>query len=452
MGGYQEFALRHRVRRKMVLVGSNDGQLHVFDAGRYSATVDDLTRSDPDYFNCFDDAGDRVQPVPVIADERFDNGTGHELFSFVPRACMDDLPKLPGSTPHRYSVDSSVAVGDVDIGPVETVARPAGRTSSAAGAPWWSAGFAGAAAATTPSTSPSRTGSRRRASAPSTASSAPPRRRTGRRRLRAPLPRRPGDRRPDDRRLRPPRLPDRALGARGHLGREPGRRARPGRHLVDPGARPDPGLRRLRLGLRPFRPRTTASRIAGSPSSAAASTRRPPFSGPGAGSFLYMVDVATGETIYKEELDGMAPSDPAVVDTDQDGYLDRIYIGTTAGPLYKVNLRSIPRLRDVQVSPGPGQPHGDRPPHQHRRRRRPGVASVRDLRHRRAADLLPAVGDLRRGAGPVRDRLRHRRPGRPVVGRPADRALLRLPRQGAGARRREPAATPRISDRSASTT
>jgi hypothetical protein len=56
------------------------------------------------------------------------------------------------------------------------------------------------------------------------------------------------------------------------------------------------------------------------------------------GNWLYMVDVETGQAIYKRKLEGAAPSAPAVIDTDRDGLQDRIYIGTTAGILYKVDL------------------------------------------------------------------------------------------------------------------
>ncbi len=56
------------------------------------------------------------------------------------------------------------------------------------------------------------------------------------------------------------------------------------------------------------------------------------------GNFLYMIDVETGQPIYKRELQGSAPSDPAAVDTDQDGYLDRVYLGTTAGFMYRLDL------------------------------------------------------------------------------------------------------------------
>jgi Tfp pilus tip-associated adhesin PilY1 len=73
------------------------------------------------------------------------------------------------------------------------------------------------------------------------------------------------------------------------------------------------------------------------------------------GNYLYMVDVETGRVIYKRRLDGSAPSEPAAVDTDQDGYLDRIYIGTTKGFLYRVDLGAdssgeVPGLEQVSTT------------------------------------------------------------------------------------------------------
>jgi hypothetical protein len=69
---------------------------------------------------------------------------------------------------------------------------------------------------------------------------------------------------------------------------------------------------------------------------------------PQRGDFLYMIDVETGKVLYKRKLcsphggscptGGAAASDPAAVDVDQDGYLDRVYIGTTGGFLYRVDL------------------------------------------------------------------------------------------------------------------
>lgn len=56
------------------------------------------------------------------------------------------------------------------------------------------------------------------------------------------------------------------------------------------------------------------------------------------GDFLYIVDIETGKMLYKRHLRGATPGAPAAVDTNQDGILDRIYIGTTEGLMYRVNV------------------------------------------------------------------------------------------------------------------
>jgi hypothetical protein len=56
------------------------------------------------------------------------------------------------------------------------------------------------------------------------------------------------------------------------------------------------------------------------------------------GNFIYMIDMETGETLYKRSVVGAVAAEPAAVDTDFDGYLDTIYIGTSLGRLYRVNL------------------------------------------------------------------------------------------------------------------
>ncbi len=65
---------------------------------------------------------------------------------------------------------------------------------------------------------------------------------------------------------------------------------------------------------------------------------------PQSGTWLYMVDIETGEAIYKRQLEGAAPSAPAAVDINNDGYIDVVYIGTTAGYMYKVDLLSAQPL------------------------------------------------------------------------------------------------------------
>jgi hypothetical protein len=69
------------------------------------------------------------------------------------------------------------------------------------------------------------------------------------------------------------------------------------------------------------------------------------------GNFLYIIDVETGEAIYKFPVLGAAASEPAAVDTDFDGYLDTIYIGTSLGLLYRANLEALDEDQDDSTPP-----------------------------------------------------------------------------------------------------
>ncbi|BCR03311.1 hypothetical protein DESUT3_03800 [Desulfuromonas versatilis] len=64
---------------------------------------------------------------------------------------------------------------------------------------------------------------------------------------------------------------------------------------------------------------------------------------------IYILDVADGTLIQRIYLDsdpagigGVPSGQPAVVDSDGNGYIDRLYIGTDKGRLYKVNLADNP--------------------------------------------------------------------------------------------------------------
>ena len=61
-------------------------------------------------------------------------------------------------------------------------------------------------------------------------------------------------------------------------------------------------------------------------------------SNPKKGNWLYMVDIETGQPIYKRRLTGAVVADPAAVDLDVDGFLDVLYVATSAGFVYKVNI------------------------------------------------------------------------------------------------------------------
>ena len=58
------------------------------------------------------------------------------------------------------------------------------------------------------------------------------------------------------------------------------------------------------------------------------------------GNFIYMVDIETGKLIYKKRVIGSIPADITTVDSNGDTYIDRLYFGTTAGFLYKVQLEA----------------------------------------------------------------------------------------------------------------
>ena len=114
--GYRCFFERQRLRRKLLLIGANDGQLHVLDAGRFRGhDTSDAT----DYFTK-QDLVDRVKGVTDPTDHgSFDNGTGLELFSYIPRSVMRSLADQSGTQQkHYFSVDGNVTVADVFIDPL----------------------------------------------------------------------------------------------------------------------------------------------------------------------------------------------------------------------------------------------------------------------------------------------------------------------------------------------
>ena len=94
---YASFARFHRYRRKTVFVESNDGFLHAFDAGVW----------------------DRDAHFP----QAFDLGTGQEIFAYAPKGIMKlKFPGLLRFPPQaQYFTDGSPALGDVFIGPTDSL-------------------------------------------------------------------------------------------------------------------------------------------------------------------------------------------------------------------------------------------------------------------------------------------------------------------------------------------
>ena len=96
LNGYREFTRKHFWRRKMLVVAANDGQVHFFDSG-IRTTV--------------------IEPTSGEVLERFTDGTGTELFSYTPRLVMPLVTHQATNSKHVYSLDGNLATGDVYIDP-----------------------------------------------------------------------------------------------------------------------------------------------------------------------------------------------------------------------------------------------------------------------------------------------------------------------------------------------
>jgi hypothetical protein len=116
---YSWFANRNLCRRIMAVVGSNDGQLHAFDAGVFEG--DDcklnLPADAPDRNDSADDDG---------IEGEYNYGSGRELFSFIPNAMMPVVKELSEVTEltEQYGVDGNPRVADVFIDPLPTAGVP----------------------------------------------------------------------------------------------------------------------------------------------------------------------------------------------------------------------------------------------------------------------------------------------------------------------------------------
>ncbi|HET9225934.1 MAG TPA: hypothetical protein VFR31_04665, partial [Thermoanaerobaculia bacterium] len=310
--GYQCFALEHTRRRKMLVVGSNDGQLHFFDAGVWDGTR-----------------------------KQFNDGTGTELFSYIPRMALPIVRDLAEGSRQIFGVDATPRLDDVFLD-----ARHNGtpnpderewRTVLVGGFREGGAKDGGSRITDFVSgyyaldiTQPDQLDAE-------------------------------GD--PVDRRVVPSclatdnqpvtgcgTLPFPALlweftdSVAGSFLDEDGN-DQP--DLGQTWSAPTIGRIRVREG-----PNTVVKFVAifggGMDADSKPSPKR--------GNWLYMVDMETGRAIYKQRLSGSAPADPAALDVDLDGFLDAVYIGTTAGLLYKVDLRTIPALDPVNLAVGAGMP------------------------------------------------------------------------------------------------
>jgi len=110
---YTYFSNANLCRRVMIFAGADDGQLHAFDAGMFQGT-------------------DCQLPLPANAPGRddladldgtsgaYDYGTGRELFSFIPQAMMPVIKELSEieELTTEYGVDGTMRVADVFLDPI----------------------------------------------------------------------------------------------------------------------------------------------------------------------------------------------------------------------------------------------------------------------------------------------------------------------------------------------
>jgi len=320
--GYRCFFHKHRCRRKMVFVGSNDGQLHVFDSGQFD-TQD--TNGNP-----LDCSASLLEPQGL-----FDNGTGKELFSFVPRPMLAKLRQFATSTSQDWAVDGTVKVDDVFIDPTHsgtpTAADREWRTVLVGGYREGGIGYY-ALDVTQPDTLNAKLVPQPTNGYVPSCSGDPS------------LPSSCG----------PLAFPSELWEFQDTWDEDPATsvgRGFPdlaktwsvpamGRILVCEGSNCDPTANPNDLkdhyvaifggGLDP------------------GDSAKPFFQR--SGNYIYMVDIETGQAIYKQRVDGSVPSELAAVDTDQNGYLDTIYFGTTAGYIYKVDLSTPAVLADTTIT------------------------------------------------------------------------------------------------------
>lgn len=297
VNNYRDYFAKHELRRKMLVVGANDGMLHAFDAGQY----------DP-------------------ATEKFDNGTGKEIFAYIPRSLLKTVKDLTTGSVHQWGVDGTVTVGDVFIDPRHSGAPTASERE------WRTVVFGGlreggsayyALDITQPDVLKTVGETENVPDADS-----------------GYVPSCGGDSGFSESACGPIPFPaalweftDSVLAADGTWTRlnEDNNKVQ---DLGDTWSVPNVGRIRITEGG------ATVDKYVMIFGGGLDKDNKTAVSGADfvRGNWLYMVDIETGKAIYKRQLDGSVPAEPAAVDTDQDGYLDRIYVGTTRGKMYRVDL------------------------------------------------------------------------------------------------------------------
>ena len=99
---YQTFYSDHAHRRKILYVGGNDGTLHAFDVGVYNGDQSTYTPNDPNKSVC-----------PLCG--KYDFGSGREIFAYAPRAGLNKIYDLAHTIDYNWTIDGPPSVDDVYI-------------------------------------------------------------------------------------------------------------------------------------------------------------------------------------------------------------------------------------------------------------------------------------------------------------------------------------------------
>jgi hypothetical protein len=334
--GYAAFARQHRFRRKVLFVGANDGALHAFDIGTPHVTGTSPNRQ-----------------------WSFDSGSGNEIFAYVPRMVLPKLVtqsagakaenqettvEVEGTKPATYMVDGTVSLGDVFIQPnVAGVppTTPEWRTVLIGGLREGGRGYY-ALDVTQPDT---LTPALERPDDPSSIAASIPAptsqyvpsclnaSTTGCGPVPYPTPLWEfADDCPVVSNCTGPACVmqpcDEDANGQPDLG-DTWSTARIGRILVCDGNNCNPAST----------PNNLVDKWV-----AVFGGGNDPTRNNARGNYLYMVDIQTGQVLYKRQLQGSVPSDVAAADLNQDGYIDTLYVGTTLGYMYKVDISSPAKL------------------------------------------------------------------------------------------------------------
>ncbi|MEO8197723.1 MAG: hypothetical protein ABI689_13490 [Thermoanaerobaculia bacterium] len=340
---YKWFADRNVCRRTILFTAANDGQLHAFDAGIFRDPVgggsaecllpakdldgDGVSETDEYGDGTIDyDTGDNVESdTEHVIDGAYDNGSGREVFSFIPRAMLKPVRKLVEDHDRNkgpWGVDGSPRLADVFIDPL---ASEAGSTTCL-DREWRSVLLGGyreggpgyyALDITQPDTLDNQ-------HVPEPTSGYTPSCFDGN----------------SDCANRP--YPSVLWEFQDtHLVRVAG---------VDVNLNLDEDLNNERdLGNSWSKVTTGRIRVCtGACTAAETEDRFVAIFGGGLGddptfprgNYVYMVDIETGKVLYKKRVIGSITADISAVDANGDSYIDRLYFGTTAGFIYKVQLET----------------------------------------------------------------------------------------------------------------